>query len=105
MQLYLKGKVLLMRKIQLYVVYDCVAELFHDRFIPAHNDNDAKRGFGEGINQKGVRYQDLSLYWVGEYDRVEGTIRISNTSGPKLIITGLDMKRKVNEDAKINNES
>lgn len=92
-----------MRKLSLYVVYDSIAELFHDKIIYAYNDNDAKRGFGEGINQKGIRYQDLSLYKLGIYDRVDGVI--CALSKPKLIITGLDMKREVNKDATINNES
>lgn len=80
-----------MRKIEIYTVYDNISELYHNSLIYAHNDNDAKRGFIEAL-KKHNRPQDLILFHVGQYDRVDGKIKSNNL--PRLVLSGIDIGKE-----------
>lgn len=84
-----------MRKMGLYVIYDTVSELFHGGMMQHYNINEAKRAFMIGLKDH-PRYMDLSLYHVGVYDRVDGTIEAIKP--PKLIMSGLDAYRELNKE-------
>lgn len=84
-----------MRKMGLYVIYDTVSELFHGGMMQHFNVNEAKRAFTLGIKDH-ARYMDLSIFQIGVYDRVDGTIEAIKPA--KLIMSGLDAHRSLNKE-------
>lgn len=85
-----------MRKINLYSIYDEVSELFGVSFMMYNNNKEAIRGLEIAIEKTPeVRIRDLSLYFIGVYDRVDGTINANEK--PILVINGIDMQRNMKD--------
>lgn len=83
-----------MRKINIYVTYDEVAQLFHTVLLYHINDADAKRSFEMAFNEaRHARKQDWSLYHIGEYDRVDG--KIDALTKPRLVMMGIDIGKDI----------
>lgn len=80
-----------MRKIHMYSIYDLVSEVFSEFPFPGVNDNDAIRGFTNGVNapENKTNPLDYSLYNIGVYDRITGNIETHKE--PKLLITGREV--------------
>ena len=68
-----------MRKVNLYVIYDAVAETFSMSPFTAINDNEAKRFFcmtmKDANNAISENPHDFSILRVGKYDRITGEIK------------------------------
>ena len=85
-----------MRKRNAYIIYDQVAEVYGEWLFPALNDKDAKRAFVDFVNSGKVRREDVILYEVGSYDRIDGVIKGYDI--PKMIMSGIDVGRKESDD-------
>lgn len=81
-----------MRKRNAYVVYDQVAEVYGEWMFAAMNDNDAKRAFITFLEKGDVRREDVILYGIGTYDRVDGVFKGYDI--PNMVISGIDVGRK-----------
>ena len=64
-----------MRIKRLYALYDRVSRIYSEMPFPAVNDNDASRAFLHMCEKKeDIDPTDLSLFFIGEYDCVDGTL-------------------------------
>lgn len=80
-----------MRTKGLYVTYDNVSKVFGSMVFPAYNHDDALRGFTQLISKNtDIRKDDLSLYYLGLYDRIDGKIIPSKEA--ELIKHGRDIE-------------
>lgn len=80
-----------------YTIYDKVSKVFGDFVFKALNHDDAKRSFFRFLSdRKELDVEDYSLYYVGTYNRVKGTI--FGLKEPDLIAKGMQMpRREINE--------
>lgn len=80
-----------MRTRRLYSTYDRVARVFGPFMFPAENDEDAKRGFQRFVtNGQEINKDDYELYYLGEYDRIDGVVKGLDEPGHEFIIAGKD---------------
>lgn len=75
----------------MYTMYDRVSQVFSEMVFRAHNDEDAKRSFGSFIkNNKDIDPLHYSLFFVGEYDRVDGKVKGVENGNNEYVCAGVD---------------
>lgn len=80
-------------KMQLYSVYDTVAELFNKPFTDI-NDAVAKRNFAESVKDKPYK-NDMVLYSLADFNDSSGEIR--KCESPVKLMTGFEVKNSASE--------
>lgn len=76
-------------------MYDSVSKVFSEMVFPAFNDDDAKRSFIDFMKNKQRDIDPLhyTLFYVGEYDRIDGNIK-GLKNNHERVMSGIDFMRE-----------